>query len=89
MICDSELGRIHIVAGGGAAYTSAKIITERTDWRWHQARVCRKEGQARIGCVMKADRHRNLLHHVLSLMRGARGVAYGRYMLRKEYENNG
>ena len=71
MICDSELGRINSVGGGGEAYTSEKIIIERTNWRGRQARKCRKEGQERIRCVMKVDRRRNLLHRGLSLMTGA------------------
>ena len=71
MICDSELRRINIVGGGGEAYTSEKIMIERTNWRGRQARKCRKEGQERIGCVIKVDRWRNILHGGLSLMTGA------------------
>ena len=68
MISDSEFGRINIVGDGGEARTSEKIMVERTNWRERQARKWRKEGQERIGRVMKVDRRRNLLHRQANLM---------------------
>ena len=60
MICGSELERINIVGGRGEAYTSEKLMVERTNWRGRQAGKCSKEEQERIGCGMKVNSRTNL-----------------------------